>query len=219
MIWICSLFTLLSIFLSILQSVYSDTTVFAILNNISVCILTGCLIALIQFVVGYRSAKYDALLNFYRSSLVLEDEFVHYPYTHAGFVDAKTGLTDIRKIIGLFDYDVKVAFWQIDMPAEKTEELKAACNLYVFYQEQIQVLKSFREKLCEAVRFQGMTDEQLYRSGITDIRKENIRINAALQDKETELENAYNDSDALKIVHNEYGALEKYLFGRAFEQQ
>ena len=123
---ISAIFLLTTILFSYLQEKYSCITVFAIINNISICILTGCLIALLQFIIGYHNAKHDHLLSFYKSIILLEDKITYYPYQRLGFVDAVSGLKDIREVLNFYSESVILSYRQIDFDGRCDKEIGRA---------------------------------------------------------------------------------------------
>ena len=96
--FVTAIFIITTIIFTALQLKYQTSVTFSIINNISICILTGCAIALIQAVIGYKTAKHDSLLNFYKDAIMLEDKIIHYPYMNSGFIDAPTGLKSISPL-------------------------------------------------------------------------------------------------------------------------
>ena len=112
--------------LSYLQANYIDNAWYAIFNNIAICILTGGLVALFQSIIGYRNAKRDSLLVYYKDLILLEYKIVHYQYEAIGFVDAPKGQKCVGK--GLAD---KVAFAQtgcFHMQPSLTRSARAFCS-------------------------------------------------------------------------------------------
>ena len=213
MIGLSFVFLLITILFSYLQIVYSDDVVYAILNNISICILTGSIIALLQFVIGYYNAKYSDLFTYYKDLVTLEEKITFYPYQHVGFVDSVSGLKEIREILDFYQSCVQVSYKRLDFGGHNDQVLNAAKDLYKLYQNQIKPFVEFRDALCDGVRFMGKSDEELLREGITDIPKENQKMNSLLQAKENAVAKKYND----EIEHTKrsaaYKILEEYLFG------
>ena len=216
---ISAIFLLTTILFSYLQEKYSCITVFAIINNISICILTGCLIALLQFIIGYHNAKHDQLLSFYRSIILLEEKIVYYPYQHLGFVDAVSGLKDIREILNFYSESVISAYKQIDFDGRYDKALTSAQTLFTLYSNQMKPFKEFRETLCDGIRFMEKTDGDLISEGVIDIPNANREMNELLQTKEKAVEDAYNDENARKKRNEAYEILETYLFGKSTKQK
>ena len=96
---IIALFLLVVIWLSIKQVNNISDTGIAVLNNIAVCVLTGCIVALIQSIVGYANAKHDALLVFYKEAMALDDEIIYYASTTFGFSRADDVIEKVHHII------------------------------------------------------------------------------------------------------------------------
>ena len=91
--------------------------------------------------------------------------------------------------------------------------LNAAKDLYNLYQNQIKPFVEFRDALCDGVRFMGKSDEELLREGITNIPKENQKMNSLLQAKENAVAEKYNDEMEQAKRSSAYKILEEYLFG------
>lgn len=214
MIAISALFLALTIVFSVFQVIYPKEMIYAITNNISICILTGCLIALIQFIIGYHNSKYDSLLIYYRNLIMLENKIIHYPFMHSGFVNVQTGLKDVKEILDFYSYNVRLSYLQIDFDGYCDKTLSAAKELFTLYEKQIAVFKRFEDALCEGIRFMDKSDEDLINDGITDIQKATQEMNAFLQSKEKDVENAYNDVIEQDKRNKFYQKLEKYLFNK-----
>lgn len=69
--------------------------------------------------LGYRNAKRDSLLVYYKDLILLEDKIVHYQYEAIGFVDAPKGQKVVQDIITLYLSTVKLSYMQIDMKNNK----------------------------------------------------------------------------------------------------
>lgn len=216
---ISSIFLLTTILFSYLQEKYSCITVFAIINNISICILTGCLIALLQFIIGYHNAKHDQLLSFYRSIILLEEKIVYYPYQHLGFVDAVSGLKDIREILNFYSESVISAYKQIDFDGRCDKALISAQTLFTLYSKQMKPLEEFREALCDGIEFMDKTEVDLICEGVSNIPDATRKMNELLQEKENAVRDAYNDENARKKRNEAYEILENYLFGKSSKQK
>lgn len=214
MIAISALFLALTIVFSALQVIYPKKMIYAIINNISICILTGCLIALIQFIIGYHNSKRDSLLIYYKNLIMLENKIIHYPYIRSGFIDAQTGLKDVRVILDFYSSDVKLSYMQIDFGGCYDKTLNAAKELFALYEKQITVFKRFEDALCDGIRFMDKSDEDLINEGILDIKEATQNMNAYLQSKEKDIENAYNDEIEQNARNQSYQKLEKYLFNK-----
>lgn len=214
MIAISGIFLAITIAFSFLQVKYENEIVFAIANNISICILTGCLIALLQFIVGYHNSKHSCLLVYYRDLVMIEKKIIHYPFMHLGFVNAQTGLKDVKEILDFYSYNVRLSYLQIDFDGYCDKTLSAAKELFTLYEKQIAVFKRFEDALCEGIRFMGKSDEDLINDGVTDIKKATQEMNAFLQSKEKDVENAYNDVIERGKRNSAYQELEKFLFNK-----
>jgi hypothetical protein len=219
MIAISAIFFLLTILFSYLQEKYLCIPVFAIINNIVICIFTGSLIALLQFIIGYHNAKHDQLLSFYRSIILLEEKIVYYPYQHLGFVDAVSGLKDIREILNFYSESVISAYKQIDFDGHCDKALISAQTLFTLYKDQIEPFKKFRDTLCDGIRFMDKTEVDLICEGVIDIPDATRKMNELLQEKEKAVQDAYNDENARKKRNEAYEILENYLFGKSSKQK
>lgn len=198
--------------LSYLQANYIDNAWYAIFNNIAICILTGGLVALFQSIIGYRNAKRDSLLVYYKDIILLEDKIVHYQYEAIGFVDASKGQKVVQDIITLYLSTVKLSYMQIDMKNNKDKELLAAQNLYNLYNKQIKEFSNFESELCEAIKYMEKTDAELYSEGIQNIALETAKINHKLQSISEKIVDTYNDETDQHQRSNSFKILEQYLF-------
>lgn len=214
MIVISALFLIFTVLFSVFQVKYQDESIYSILNNISICILTGCLIALIQFVVGYHNSKRDTLLVYYKDLILLEKKIIHYPFMRVGFIDAISGLKDVKEILDFYSSNVRLSYSQIDFDGYCDESLNAARELFVLYEKQMIAFKKFEDALCEGIRFMDKSDEDLINDGVTDIQKATQEMNAFLQSKEKDVKNAYNDAIEQDKRNKSYRKLEKYLFNK-----
>lgn len=200
-------FTITTIVFTYLQIVNDKRVVFSIINNISICVLTGCAIALLQSIIGYINTKHDCLLVFYKDLLMLEEKIVHYPFNHIGFIDVVSGLRDVRVILDCFNFNTKLSYMQIDFGGHCDKILKAAKNLYASYQNEIKAFDDFSDALCEGIRFMDKTDEDLYNEGITDITYATNKMNEYLQSKEKNIENTYNNKEERQTRSISYNIL------------
>ncbi len=96
-----------------------NCTMIAIFNNIVICILTGCVIALVQFFIGYQSEKRNCILILYKDCIMLEEAVIHYPFERNGFINPIDGLKDVRAIINLYLSSLKLSYMQIDIFSHK----------------------------------------------------------------------------------------------------
>ena len=176
-------FFVISIVFSCLQVAHNESVAYAILNNVSICILTGSLIALLQFVIGYHNAKYDDIFTYYKSLIALEERITFYPYQHIGFVDSVSGLKEIREILDFYFSYVQTSYRMLDFNGHNDCVMRSAEELHQLYSSQIQPFVEFRDALCDGVRFMGASNEALWREGITDIEKATEEMNFLLQSK------------------------------------
>ena len=207
-------FFLITVIFSYLQVTNIDKTVYAILNNLSICILTGCLIALLQFGIGYHNAKYSDLLSYYKDLILLEEKIAFYPFQHSGFVDSVSGLKEIREILNFYSSSVQSSYRQIDFDGRCDQALNAAKELHVLYRNQMKPFFDFRDALCDGVSFMRKSDEDLLREGITDISEATEKMNSMLQSKENAVAELYNDKKEHEKRNAAYKILEEYLFGK-----
>lgn len=216
---ISAIFFLLTILFSYLQEKYLCITVFAIINNIVICIFTGSLIALLQFIIGYHNTKHDHLLSFYKSIILLDDKIIYYPYQRLGFVDAVSGLKDIREVLNFYSESVISSYRQIDFDGRCDEALISAQTLFTLYKDQIEPFKEFRDTLCDGIRFMDKTEVDLICEGVIDIPDATRKMNELLQEKENAVRDAFNDENARKKRNEAYEILENYLFGKSSKQK
>ncbi len=65
-------FLILTITFSVLQSNNPANTLFAILANICICILTSGILICIQSTIGFYVARKESVLLFYKETMILE---------------------------------------------------------------------------------------------------------------------------------------------------
>ena len=217
--FVTAIFTITTIIFTALQLKHKASVTFSIINNISICILTGCAIALIQAVIGYKTAKHDSLLIFYKDAIMLEDKIIHYPYMNSGFIDAPTGLKDVREILTLFSSTIRLSYLQIDMNGRLDDVLKAAKELFSTYDKEIDNFRKFENTLCDAIRFMDKTDEELIKDGIVNIELATKMVNENLQQHEKTIESSYNDETLRKKRNKAFEVLEEYLFKKKVHNQ
>jgi hypothetical protein len=177
-----------------------NNTLVAILNNIIICFLTGGIILFFQAIIGYKNAKRECLLAYYKDLILLEDKIIHYPFNRIGFIEASKGLKDIRDITALFDAGAKFTYMQIDFGERKDCVLEAAQTLFKSYAKHIKAYKEFDSDICDALREAETSSPEIE------------QINKKLQDKEKEIESLFNDREEQKIRVAAYKTLENYLF-------
>ncbi len=214
MIAISITFFIITVIFSHLQILYKENAIYAVLNNIAICIFTGTLIALFQFIIGYHNAKYDSLFSYYKNLVTLEERITYYPYQHCGFVDAVSGLKEIREILDFYYSSVQTSYKMLDFDGYNDSVMQAAKELHKLYSNQIKPFIDFRDALCKGVRFMSASDEDLRREGIEDINKATNEMNSLLQSKEKAVQERYNDKTEQEKRSAAYQILEKYLFGK-----
>ena len=214
MIIISIISLLLTIIFSLLQAKYPSCVVITILNNVSICILTGCFISLIQSIIGYRQSKYDSVYQFYKAFVGLEGRITYFPANNVGFVDAVTGLKEIRSIITYFSENVTPAYNNVDFSNKKDAELNAVNQLMFLYNDQLQSLKTAEDALSEGVEFMQIDERGASQE---EIRKNDIKqyeINQKIQAAINGIRDAYNDEEIHQKLNEAYGIIEMYLYGK-----
>ena len=214
MIGISIAFLIISIVFSCLQIVYRENVTYAVLNNVSICIFTGSLIALLQFAIGYHNVKYDCILTYYKYLVMFEERITYYPYQHCGFVDSVSGLKEIREILDFYYSYVQISYKMLDFNGYNDCVMRSAKELHELYSSQTQPFVEFRDALCDGVRFMGASNETLWSEGITDIKKATEEMNSLLQSKEEAVRERYNDKNEQEKRNAAYKTLERYLFGK-----
>lgn len=204
--------TIITIVFSCLQITQKDIAVYAILNNLFICILTGGIVAFFQAIIGYENIKHDYILAFYKDLMMIEYKIGHYPYNRVGFVDALSGLDDVRDVITTFSSGATYSYKQIDFPEKSNKVFNAVKTLYSTYGKHIKVFHEFDDELCDALRFLDASEDELLKKGITDIPSENIKVNRRLQAKAEEIRDLYNNEDDRKTRDEAFAVLEQYLF-------
>lgn len=216
---VTAIFIITTIIFTALQLKYQTSIACSIINNISICILTGCVIALIQAVIGYKTAKHDSLLVFYKDAIMLEDKIIHYPYMNNGFIDSVSGLKEVREILNLYSSTLKLSYFQIDMSGKQDGVLKAAEELFNTYSNEIAKYKKFEDALCESIRFMDKTDEELINEGVSNIKLATDMVNKNLQHHATVVMDTYNDASIRKKRNSAFEILEDYLFKKKVDKQ
>lgn len=214
---IAIVFFVLTIILSYFQVKNEGFVIWGILNNIAICVMTGCLIILVQIYVLYRQEKRIEIMEFYRLTMQVEELISDYPYNdHGGFIEADQAKKNIQPIIRKFNDEYCWAYHKIDKSRNKDIQINAVVKLFDLYKEQIEPFKEMETSLIAAIRFMNMTDEELLKDGIIDIQGENKRINDHLLEKEHNISEVYNNEN-MKRQRNVYLiVLEDYLFGEHY---
>ena len=215
---ITSIFLALVILTTILCLVSNGNTLWSILNNMMICIATGCVIGCIQAFVGYANEKRMSILTFYKEAMMLEDAIINYPYMRSGFKSPDVGIKDIRKITLRFMDSFKFAWMSIYLGKSPDNVLKSVELLYYLYCDQIRPFRKMENALIEALRYMDKSDSELIAEGI-DIPLETAKINDTLQSIEHEVEEAYNKQESQKERTANYLLIEKYLFSKKREKQ
>lgn len=198
--------------LSYLQITKREVLAYSIANNIFICVFTGVIIALIQAIVGYATAKYDCILAFYKNAIMLEDKIIHYPYSRSGFIEAHSGLKDVREITSFFSEQLEFSYRLIEFPKKGNVLFQAIKAMYLSYSKHIKAYQEFDSDLCDAIRFAEVSEETLAEEGITDIKAENELINRKLQAKAEQICDIFNDEEEQRIRVAAYEVIEHYLF-------
>ena len=187
---------LLVVALSYFQATFPEVIAIVIFNNAMICILTGSLISLFQAVVGYINEKRDAILLFYKDAIMFKDKNINYPFMRSEFIDSISGLKDVREVINLFQYKCKLSYLRIEInPQSEDIVMTAAKRIYISYCAQIRVFREMRSSLYDGIRFMYKSEDDLISDGV-DNQSETESMNRLLQQKEEEIEKAYNDEAA-----------------------
>lgn len=202
-----------SIITSILYFKFSKNVLYSIINNISICIFTGCIIGLIQAIIGYINSKRNALLSFYKECIMLEKEIIRHPYMHSGFVKIDDGYKDIQLILDRFNDNYKIAWMEIYSTKHSGKVIIAAKQLYSQYCQHILPYRHMEDALCEAIRFNEQSDELLLSKGI-DIDAKTNEIQKNIDQCELNIQKQYNDDNEQKKRSHNYEVIENYLFSK-----
>lgn len=195
-----------------LQMKYPVEPLFAVINNISICVLTGGIISIVQSILAFHNTKKESILEFYRQAIVLENNIAYYPYMRAAFVKFEEGLSDVQSIMNQFNREFLSAYHRIDKTRKRDEITQVVITLFGSYREQMLVFKKMEKSIIEAIRFSDMTDEKLISQEI-DIKLETLRHNDILFKNLEEIKNQYNDENIQKIDCECFDKLEMYIYG------
>ena len=216
------LITCVSLALTTLTTIFclqgNGSGLWSILNNIMICISTGCVIGCIQSFVGYANEKRMSILTFYKEAMMLEDAIINYPYMRSGFTAPDVGIKDIRKITLRFMDNFKFAWMSIYLGKSPDHVLKSVELLYSLYCDQIKPFRKMENALIEALRDMDISGSELIAEGI-DIPLETAKINETLQSIVREIKEAYNKQESQKGRTANYLLIEKYLFSKKREKQ
>lgn len=212
-VWI----TLVSFIASILVAIFyfknKDSVVWNILNNVTICIATGCIIGCIQSFIGYANEKYMAIINFYKEAIMLEDAIINYPFMRSGFIESSDGLKDIRIITHRFYDSFKFSYQCVFIGRSQNKILIAVDLLYKSYENQIKPFRDMENALCDSLRYLDKSNDELIHEGI-NIPAETDRINLQLQSLEREIEKMYNERESQELRIKNYEIIEEYLFSK-----
>ena len=217
-VWVTIASVLGSLIVAILYFNNSEVAIWSILNNLIICIFTGCVIGCIQSFIGYANEKYMAVLSFYKEAIMLERSIINHPFMRSGFINPREGLQDIQVLIGRFYDDFKFSYLCLFIGNNRDKVLAATSSLFELYETQIKTFKDMENALCDSLRYLDKSHDELIQEGI-DIPTETDKINFQLQSLEKEIEKAYNDSDSQEKRTRNYEIIEKYLFSKKGEIQ
>ena len=201
----------LVIIFSWLQSLYDNSEIISIVNNITICVATGCIVALLQAVVGFNASKRESVLNFYNACVTYEKKIYNHSVIGRGFSFAKQGFKEINDITLFFDTALKPAFLLIDVSNSKDEVIVAVKKVYNQYISIHKKYVNMEIALGEAVDFAEMSDDEIIENNI-DEKEETNKHNEKLKAKFDEVLCEYGDKAKYKILTENMKILEKFLF-------
>ena len=212
-IWIDIISLIVVILFTYLQMKHSDSTLYAIINNISICILTGGMVTLVQSIIAFNASKHNLLLEFYKNACAFDGAIIHYASTTYGFSHADQVVEKIHNIITFFECTVKSSYMMLDSSDnKKDEEVKAAGILFSLFLNEAKQYRNLEDILCEGIRFMKASEVELLQMGIKDIEQENKELNAKVQDAANRTVELYNNENTLKERKKAFETLENYLF-------
>lgn len=210
---ITMLFLMLTIAFSFLQFKFSNVLAYSIINNICICILTSGLLICVQSIIAFYIDRKEAVLLFYKETIMFEKKLCDYPYINNGFSLAKGGLLEVLKMTEGFSDKLKWSYMQIDTSNKKSRIINALISLFSIYQIQICEFVKMEKLLKQALEFIGIPESELINQGV-DINKETAMHNEKLQAQEKEIEKAFNDVDNNKRRNNNLDVIEEFLFNK-----
>lgn len=211
---ITAIFLLVVIRLSIEQIKAPTNAGIVVINNITICILTGCIVALIQSIVGYANAKHDALLTFYKDALALDNEIIYYASTTFGFSRADEVIERVHHIITFFDFELKTSYMDLFFAESKWDnEINAAKEIFRSFQSEVDIYRKFEAQLSDDIAFMKASEEELCQQNI-DIQQKNIELNNKTREAANRIVSAYNNNSTLAVRKHSFKIIEAYLFSK-----
>lgn len=211
--WLSILFVFISILFSYLQFIYSTNVLFSILNNISICILTGAIITMCQACIGYGTAKRESLLLFYKNAIILEKKIYDHSVKGRGFSIAKKGFLEINEITSYFNDEFKFSFELIYKVKSTEKEILASIAIYKVYLGIYKKYYAMEQALGEAINYMELSDEDINIAGLNEAI-ETKKHNDILANKMNEIIEELGNSEQRKILNENYKVLESYLFSK-----
>lgn len=208
---------IVALLLSLVVSIYyiknSTIVIWGILDNIMICVLTGCIIGYLQSIIGYASEKHTSIAYFYKEAIILEDIIINYPFMRLGFIRSDEGLKDVRMITHQYLNGFKFAVQCVFFDSKPDKILTSVLELSQLYESQIKIFRQMEDLLSEAIRFSDLSDAELLSEGI-DITKATESMNKRLQAMEHVIERVYNDKKEQEKRTQCYEVIEMYLFSK-----
>lgn len=202
-----------TIFFSYLQVKSPAATCYSIYNNIIICILTGCTITLIQAFIGYGNAKREAVLKFYKNTLILEKMIYDHSVLGRGFSFAKKGYSEIIQISKYFNDELKLSYVQIYRENKKDSQIQAITIIFNIYHELYLKYQTMESTLGAAVNFIEMSNEEIKKAGL-DEKAETQKYNSVLAEKMQNIIEELSDEKKRKSLNENNKIIELYLFGK-----
>lgn len=206
---------LLVTFFTCCQIKYPNCIFFAIINNISICVLTGGIVALVQSIIAVNHLKHNMLLDFYKDSCGFDDAVIHYASTTYGFSKADVVVEKVHSICTCFDCTVKSSFMMLDIEnCNKGDlEYEAATILFNSFSRETRMYRTLENLLYEGIKFMKSSECGLCEVAIEDVNNKNSELNNMIQEAANKTVDSYNDKQALEKRTQAFQTLENYLFG------
>ena len=176
-----------------------------IINNIVICLLSGCLLIFIQSVISYNYTKRESILCFYKNIMILEKLIHDHSVIGRGFNLAKQGYQDILTITRFFEDAFKMSYMEIDSSNQKNLEIQSVKQMFQVYNK----YREMEKHLGQAINFAEQSDEEL--AGI-DIKSETQKYNLILSKQIKEIAEEFGNEDKIETIKTNKNLIVKYLF-------
>lgn len=213
-IWATMISFILTVIFSFLQVTHSNAAIYSIINNIAICILTGCAISLIQILIGLKNEKNKCVYNFYKSITAFESMVSNLQFI-VGFIEAQTLYEKLTEIADFFEANVKLDYRNINVAENQDKEISAVKDLMLYYYPQYEKIITAKKSCIDAIKLM-QKDFAANRYSINSIPDKDFdTANNEIQYSMENVLKEFNNNEKYRKIRKNYNILEVYLFGEA----